>query len=519
MKTRRRRTNTHVSFEVGVVDADTQHTRRHRTTHSDDDKQTLHGAITTSTTTTTTILATINNHHNNNNYYYYSAAKMVAPTTVLPILVFLDMFCVSLVVPLLFEYFKDAGVTEASQRELLSSIYSFSQIVGGLMIGALADSNVLSRRTVLLLSFVGSAVAYALIVLDNFVALVLSRVVVGLVKQTMTVSTTLLANYTTPANRAKHMGRLSASLTVAWTIGPATGALLYKNVDRRAPPLLASGIFLVNVLLALLLLPSDGTSASDGNSKDDNNEKDDDKKSKTDKRTFLQNLQACFSSPQLAAVVMSKLLLGWVFRASSSNSMASYYQRMYGMEPHQRGYLQSYTMILSFLVQSFLVGPLLSWLNGERRAAVASLWMFTLTTVLELSGSLVLFFGIVAPSTSLSMAVLRLSLDSLLTQVAPKASLGSVLAAMDVLQNATAVTVPFYRAILFSYLVTTDDSANGGEPAPHLWVMVSFAHWLMVTIVSSVLLLRSGNSNGVDKTTMTTKKNMNDGKESKQKDE
>ena len=44
------------------------------------------------------------------------------PEVSLPILVFIDMFAVALVVPLLVQYYKRAGVTSATQRELLSSV-------------------------------------------------------------------------------------------------------------------------------------------------------------------------------------------------------------------------------------------------------------------------------------------------------------------------------------------------------------------------------------------------------------
>ena len=39
----------------------------------------------------------------------------------LPIIVFVDMFSVALVVPLLFQYYKKAGIVSSTQRELLSS--------------------------------------------------------------------------------------------------------------------------------------------------------------------------------------------------------------------------------------------------------------------------------------------------------------------------------------------------------------------------------------------------------------
>jgi MFS family permease len=71
---------------------------------------------------------------------------------------------------------------------LIGSVYSGAQIIGGLAIGVVSD-RVDDRRKILLLSFAGAAVSYAMVGMATSVwVLVASRVVVGLVKQTMTAS-------------------------------------------------------------------------------------------------------------------------------------------------------------------------------------------------------------------------------------------------------------------------------------------------------------------------------------------
>lgn len=65
----------------------------------------------------------------------------------------------------------------------MSSAYSLSQIVGGLVLGALSD-RAMSRRSVLLISFLGSSLSYGTIGLSSSLDMLLvGRVVVGLVKQ------------------------------------------------------------------------------------------------------------------------------------------------------------------------------------------------------------------------------------------------------------------------------------------------------------------------------------------------
>ena len=69
--------------------------------------------------------------------------------------VFMDLFAVSLVVPLLPMRMKELGVQPA-MIGMVGSVYSLAQIVGGLLMGILSDRG-LGRRNVLLISFAGAA--------------------------------------------------------------------------------------------------------------------------------------------------------------------------------------------------------------------------------------------------------------------------------------------------------------------------------------------------------------------------
>jgi hypothetical protein len=403
----------------------------------------------------------------------------IPPTLSLPILVFIDMFAVSLVVPLLFQYYKNAGVTSANQRELLSSVFSSSQIVGGMILGALADAQFLKRKTILFVSFGGSAIAYAMIAFGGFHALIISRILVGLVKQTMTVTTSMLTKCTTESNRAQSMGLLQSSATASWIVGPSAGAILFKYVDPRAPALLACALFLVNMILAMAWLKED---------LDEDVKKNAQQPRKSD---FWKNLKECFSSQALGSVITATLLFTWVNRATSYSSLGSYYEDMYGMEPHHRGYIQSYQQVLGFIIQSSLIGPLLSAMGGEQKAVCWSALLLASATFLELLRSMSVFLVVLSPAIAVSTTMMNVSLRSLLTRVAPKDSIFSVFAALDVLQNASAVTVPFYRTYLFRVLGGSSGelhSSMEGDPDPISWVISSGLHWFLASFVMVYLL-------------------------------
>lgn len=157
----------------------------------------------------TVVLESSTTPHKQQEDIYHEEAKnlILHPTTSLPLLNMFDMISVALVVPLLNQYFLDAGVTSASQRELLSSLFSSSQIIGGFIIGGLLDVGILSRKHSLYLSFLGSSLSYALIVYGGMKGLIVSRVVVGLIKQTSTISTSMISSYTDESERSIYMGR------------------------------------------------------------------------------------------------------------------------------------------------------------------------------------------------------------------------------------------------------------------------------------------------------------------------
>ena len=100
----------------------------------------------------------------------------VPKTAVLAVIVGLDLFAVSLVVPLLPIRYKELGV-QPVMIGFIGSIYSAAQIVGGLVFGIVGD-RLPDRRYVLLISFAGAALSYSLVGLASEVwVLAVSRAV------------------------------------------------------------------------------------------------------------------------------------------------------------------------------------------------------------------------------------------------------------------------------------------------------------------------------------------------------
>jgi hypothetical protein len=219
-------------------------------------------------------------------------------------------------------------------------------------------------------------------------------------------------------------------------------------------------------------------------------------------------LNTCFSSYTLGTVVCASLVVTWVTRATNSNNLSSFYEDLYGLEPHQRGYISSYQQILGFFIEYSFIAPVLRWSGGERRATCFAAFLLASAIALQSchKASLSLFLGLVCPVTSLAYAVMFTSLQTLVTTVAPVDSIFSVLAAIDVLQNAVSVTVPFYRTILFAKLTTMETTTHAmtmpisispeevmiaGDPDPGSWLLSCILHWFVAAAALVLCLILS----------------------------
>lgn len=140
-------------------------------------------------------------------------------------MVFVDFFAVALVLSNFSSYYKDAGLS-TKLYGIVSSVYAISQLIGSIVTGWLGDN--ISKRGILLVSFIGSGISYFIVGWSRNVGmLIFSRVLVGLVKQTMSISTILIsektADFESEASgkntiRANELAHLSAIASGRYTL-------------------------------------------------------------------------------------------------------------------------------------------------------------------------------------------------------------------------------------------------------------------------------------------------------------
>ena len=411
----------------------------------------------------------------------------------LQLAVFLDLFGVMLVVPNLIHRFTELGISTA-QYSLVSSVYSASQIVGSLVIGYLGD-NSLGRKRALQLSFIGAAVSYLLVgIAEDLSLLVLSRVIVGLVKQTQSTAAALVTQLSEPETRAQALARLASAGTLANLCGSSIGGYLSKRYGRRTPCFLAAALFAADLVLVHVLFPdtrpkrrpaatpSDaGASASAAAASSATTSAAPAAASTPPparkQRLNLGGFEAAFSG---AGGRLLALRLCYAFLMRSVYSLHSMYElERWQLSAAHTGYLFSYKTVLSLMVERLAVGRLAARLPEAwlLQAAVATA---ALNSLCEAShGSFALYALLNQPVSAFCTAVTRACLSSLFSKAVPVADSGAALSAFDVGSSAAGILSPLYGGLLLSRL------GVASQPA------VAAAHYVVLLGLSAAVLARN----------------------------
>ena len=140
----------------------------------------------------------------------------------------------------------------------LETMYGLGQVLGALTLPRLSDT--WGRRAVLMTSCAGSALGYGLAIAARLTSsptlLQISRVPVGLSKQTVTVSRAVVADCTRPDRQRSHwMALLGSALGVGCVVGPFVGGYTAEAIGEASPAIIATIIFICLGPLIFALLP------------------------------------------------------------------------------------------------------------------------------------------------------------------------------------------------------------------------------------------------------------------------
>lgn len=349
------------------------------------------------------------------------------PRFAIPILfavVFIDLVGFGILAPFIPFYVERLG----ARPELITLIiaaHPLAQSMATPMWGSLSDR--IGRRPVLLSSMLGHAVAYAMLgFAGSLWMLLLARALSGATSANISTAYAYITDVTTPAERARAMGRVSSAFGLGFAIGPAVGGLLAGG-DTIAEanllrPAIAAGVFSFAAFLAIFaFLPETRQLAPPS-------------PPRTEGSSLFRELRLIAGRPLISQMlVMATIVL--VFMSVRESILTLWANHEHGLNARTIGGMLAWSGGLIALLQFFGIG----WLSqrfGELNlvkcaiVCLATGW-FGLTLATDVP-TLLMAMTVGAVGT----AFFQTSMQSLLSKMAGPTERGSVL---GVYQSSTAM--------------------------------------------------------------------------------
>ena len=254
---------------------------------------------------------------------------------------------------------------------LLSGSYALAQFAFTPLLGALSDR--FGRRPVIALCVSGSVLALSLFAFTisfpwatqwpqaqaagvPLALLFLARLIDGVSGGTAATAGAVLADISTPENRARAFGLIGVAFGLGFILGPAFGGLL-ASVWVGLPVLAALGFALVNLVVVLLLLPETHPPSARRPLP-----------RKRDLQPFGQ-LARVFTNPQVRRLCLAFFLFFLAFSAFTA-VLVVYFKQRFGWGPSLATAAFALVGVVATVVQGGLIGPLVRRF-GERRLCLA----------------------------------------------------------------------------------------------------------------------------------------------------
>jgi DHA1 family tetracycline resistance protein-like MFS transporter len=165
---------------------------------------------------------------------------------------FLDLVGFGIIIPIQPFFAENYGASP-TLITLLGGSFSLMQFIFVPPWGRLSDR--IGRRPVMLFSIAITACGYALFAMaDTIEMLFISRMMAGFGAANIATSQAIMADISTPEERAKAMGLLGAAFGLGFVFGPAIGGIL-GQISPQTPIWVAAGLSSINFISAIFLLP------------------------------------------------------------------------------------------------------------------------------------------------------------------------------------------------------------------------------------------------------------------------
>jgi MFS family permease len=347
---------------------------------------------------------------------------------------FVDMVGFAIVFPLLPFY---ALKMDASPATIgwITAAYSIAQLAAAPIWGRVSDRH--GRRPALLIGLLASAVAYVVFGFATTVwVLLASRIIQGAGGGTTGVVHAYVGDAVAPERRAQALGWLSAASALGVAIGPAIGALAVR-IGPAGPGLLAAGFCLVNAFFTWRWLPESrqlGVTPPDGHRR---------------RPAIWQPVWSVIAAPRRP---VSRLT--WIYGAgmlgfsAMTSVFALFLGARFGVTENNIGYFFLYTGVLSFLMRSVALGPVIQRIGETGAVRLGTIALVLGLLLYPLVPNLWLL-AIVMPLIPIGTALLFPATTALMSRASDPAHLGGTMGAAQTFAGAARVIAPVLATWVF----------------------------------------------------------------------
>ncbi|XP_006166686.1 major facilitator superfamily domain-containing protein 9 [Tupaia chinensis] len=320
---------------------------------------------------------------------------------------FLDLFGVSMVVPLLSLHVRSLGASP-TVAGIVGSSYGILQLFSSTLVGCWSD--VVGRRSSLLVCILLSALGYLLLgAATNVFLFALARVPAGIFKHTLSISRALLSDLVAEKERPFVIGHFNTASSVGFILGPMVGGYLTElDGGFYLTAFICFSVFILNAGLVWLFPWSEAKPSRSLHRRVQRawQEADGTHQPKASGKAawppWAQLLSALRDMKSLVFsdmwdIFLVRLLMAVAVMLYYSNFVLALEER-FGVRPKTTGYLISYSSALGALA-GFALGPILRLYRHDAHAVL--LHSSALTCALLLLYSVAPTVGLVVFSSTL----------------------------------------------------------------------------------------------------------------------
>lgn len=354
-----------------------------------------------------------------------------SPLTPIFLIVAVDVFGMTLMIPLLPFYAQHFGASPFVVGLLLAS-FAASQLLSGPILGRISDT--VGRKPTLILSQIGTFIGFLILGFAGTLWVVfLGRIIDGLTAGNLTIAQAYISDVTKPEERTRAFGLIGIAFGMGFLLGPALSGYL-SRFGYHWPAFAAAGLSFLSILATTFLLPHVVPT----------------KAPVSERLGRFDGITQYFRRP----ASRRRLLEFFAYILAFSMMMggtALFLGRRMGFDAEQTGYIYGFSGLIGAIIQGGLLGRLAKRF-GEERLAIAG--FATMAIGLGLLGtvhSLPWLLALIAIS-AFGTSVVRPSLTTLITHAVSPHEQGAVLGVSQSLSSIAAIIGP----IIAGWLIGRD---------------------------------------------------------------